>query len=74
MLTKFFMLYRDGFRNLTVGKTLWKLIAVKLAVMFLIFKLLFFNDTIHTEFESMEEKSEFVTNNLLKGSENDGIK
>jgi len=42
---------------------------VKLAVMFLIFKLLFFNDTIHTEFESAEERSEFVINNLLKGSE-----
>lgn len=34
--------YRDGFRSMTVGRTLWILIAVKLFIMFAILKVFFF--------------------------------
>jgi len=32
-----YFLYRDGFRSMVVGKTLWKIIAVKLFIMFAVF-------------------------------------
>ena len=31
--------YRDGFRAMTVGRTLWGIILVKLAILFLVLKL-----------------------------------
>ena len=37
-----FYLYYDGFRNMTLGKTLWLIIAVKLVIIFVVLKLLFF--------------------------------
>lgn len=34
--------YRDGFRSMTIGRTLWVLILIKLFIMFFILKLFFF--------------------------------
>ncbi len=61
-----FDLYKEGFKNLTVGKTLWKLIAIKLFVMFVVLKMLFFSDTLGTRFEEDSQKSDFVLENLTK--------
>lgn len=62
MLKKVYYFYRDGFRNMRVGKTLWLIIAIKLFIMFAILKLFFF------EYElsglSPEEKAEKVRDNL----------
>ena len=41
-LYKVFDLYYDGFRSMTLGKTLWLVILVKLFIMFFILKLFFF--------------------------------
>ena len=35
-------LYVDGFRNMRLGKTLWKIILIKLFIIFVILKLFFF--------------------------------
>ena len=35
-------LYYDGFRNMTLGKTLWAIILIKLFIMFAILKVFFF--------------------------------
>ena len=61
-----FDLYKEGFKNLTVGKTLWKLSAIKLFVMFVVLKMLFFSDTLGTRFEEDSQKSDFVLENLTK--------
>ena len=37
-----FDLYYEGFRNMTLGKTLWAVIAVKLVIIFLVLKVFFF--------------------------------
>lgn len=37
-----FDLYYDGFKNMTLGKTLWAVILIKLFIMFFILKLFFF--------------------------------
>ena len=34
--------YRDGFRSMTLGKTLWALILIKLFILFFVLKLFFF--------------------------------
>lgn len=57
--------YYEGFRDMTVGKTLWLLIIVKLFVMFVILKLFFFQSQLG-KYETQQEKSEAVIENLLK--------
>ncbi len=36
---KIWRFYADGFRSMTVGRQLWALILVKVALLFLVFKL-----------------------------------
>ncbi|NLK66109.1 MAG: DUF4492 domain-containing protein [Campylobacteraceae bacterium] len=65
-LKNFASMYIDGFRNMTLGKTLWTVVLIKLFIMIFILKMLIFNNTIHTEFDTKEEKIDFVYKNLLK--------
>ena len=37
-----FDLYYDGFRNMTLGRTLWLVIAIQLFIMFAVLKVFFF--------------------------------
>ena len=41
-LSKVFHLYYDGFRSMTLGKTLWAIILIKLFIIFVVLKLFFF--------------------------------
>ena len=52
-------LYIDGFRNMTIGRTLWLVILVKLFIIFAILKLFFFPDFISSHAEKGHE-AEFV--------------
>ncbi|EAH4799073.1 DUF4492 domain-containing protein, partial [Campylobacter jejuni] len=52
------------FKNLTLGKTLWKIIFIKLFVMFVILKLFVFDVNFNSIFKSDKEKSTFVLKNL----------
>lgn len=67
LLYRTYEMYRDGFRNLRVGRVLWKIIFLKLLIMFAFLKVVFFDTTLGTMFESAEEKSEFVLKNLTQG-------
>lgn len=42
LLKKIVSFYYDGFRSMTLGRTLWAIILIKLFVMFFILKLFFF--------------------------------
>ena len=48
LLSRIFHLYYDGFRTMTLGKTLWTIILIKLAIIFLVLKLFFFPYFINT--------------------------
>ena len=48
LLSRIFHLYYDGFRTMTLGKTLWAVILIKLAIIFLVLKLFFFPNFINT--------------------------
>lgn len=61
MFRKIAKFYMDGFRGMTLGRTLWWVILVKLAVIFLVLRLFFFHPYLQgTE----EEKGEAVGREL----------
>ena len=57
-------LYIDGFRNMTIGRTLWLVILVKLFIIFAILKLFFFPDFISSHAEKGHE-AEFVAGDVM---------
>ncbi len=65
MLKKVWALYYDGFRNMPRwGKILWTVILVKLFVMFIVFKLFLMPNYLNSRFDSAEEKSDYVLEQL----------
>ncbi|EDP5979992.1 DUF4492 domain-containing protein [Campylobacter jejuni] len=51
-ISQIFNFYKEGFKNLTLGKTLWKIIFIKLFVMFVILKLFVFDVNFNSIFKS----------------------
>ena len=64
LLSRIFHLYYDGFRTMTLGKTLWAVILIKLAIIFLVLKLFFFPDFINTNAKN-GDKAGFVSKEIL---------
>ena len=62
---KVYEFYRDGFRNMEVGKTLRIIILIKLAIMFLILRVFFFKPEL-SSYSSDEQKASHVIENLTK--------
>lgn len=62
---KVFDFYIQGFKQMKLGKTLWKLILIKLFVIFIIMKLFIFDENFNSVFKNDEAKSEFVLDNLI---------
>jgi len=59
-----YMIYYDGFKNMTVGKTLWKIIFIKLAVILIFLKYFIHDKQFKTEYTTYDEKVNFVYENL----------
>ncbi|MBQ7419709.1 MAG: DUF4492 domain-containing protein [Prevotella sp.] len=59
-----FHLYYDGFRQMTLGRTLWAIILIKLFIMFAILKVFFFPDFLKTHAEEGGE-SDFVATEMI---------
>ncbi|MBM9613708.1 DUF4492 domain-containing protein [Desulfobulbus rhabdoformis] len=66
LILRVFHFYRDGFRQMTVGRTLWKIIALKLFVMFAVLKFFFFPNFLATEFTTDSQRADHVINNLTR--------
>ena len=66
-LYRAFDLYYDGFRHMTLGKTLWAVILIKLFIMFAILKVFFFPDFLKQHAEEGQE-DEFVAAELIDRS------
>ena len=58
--------YINGFKNMTIGKTLWKLILIKLLVIFLFLNYFIHDKSLNTEYKTYDEKVDFVYKNLTK--------
>lgn len=57
--------YLDGFKNMKTGKTLWKIIFLKLAVIFLFLNYFIHDRSLDTEYKTEDTKINFVYNNLI---------
>ncbi len=64
LLLRIVRFYYDGFREMTLGRTLWAIILIKLFIMFVILRLLFFPNILAGK--SAEERGEIVRSELLK--------
>ena len=64
LFLKVFRLYYDGFRSMTLGKTLWTVILIKLAVIFFVLKLFFFPNYIDSKARD-KDKADFVSGEIL---------
>ena len=62
---KIYRFYLDGFKEMSIGKTLWLIILIKLIVMFLVLKLFFFRNAL-ADYKTSEDKSRHVIEQLTK--------
>ncbi len=63
-LSRIFYFYYDGFKSMTLGRTLWAIIFIKLFIMFAILKIFFFPNFLKTNFKSDEDRSDYVIEQL----------
>ncbi|HIS33927.1 MAG TPA: DUF4492 domain-containing protein [Candidatus Avirikenella pullistercoris] len=63
IFSRIFHFYYNGFREMTVGKTLWIIILIKLFIIFVILKLFFFPRTL-SQFKTEEEKASYILEQL----------
>lgn len=61
--------YIDGFRNMTIGRTLWAVIIIKLVVIFAVLKLLFFPNVLERDYTTDSERAAAVREALAPASE-----
>ncbi len=58
--------YLEGFKSMTIGKTLWCIILIKLFIMFFVLKIFFFPSYLGDK--TNEEKGEHVSSELIQRS------
>jgi hypothetical protein len=58
--------YRDGFKQMRVGKQLWMIIAIKFFLFFVVLKLFFFPNILKTHFSNDTQRADFVLEHLMK--------
>lgn len=62
ILRRIWQFYYDGFRQMTIGRTLWVIILIKLFIIFAILRLFFFQPTLHG---SDTDKAQQVRESLI---------
>ena len=62
---KIWRFYMEGFRNMTLGKTLWAIILIKLFIMFFVLRLFFFPNILQQKYDTDEERANQVIENLI---------
>ena len=63
VIKRIWNLYYDGFHSMTLGRTLWVVILVKLFIIFVVLKLFFFPNYLK-EHATEGEEAEFVATQL----------
>ena len=66
---RIYRFYRDGFRQMTVGRTLWKIIFIKLFVMFAVLKFFFFPVFLATRFTDVRLRADYVLEQLTPSTQ-----
>lgn len=58
--------YAEGLKSMTLGKKLWKIIAIKLFIIFFVFKVFFFPDLFEKHFSTDSERADHVMKVLTR--------
>ena len=66
----FIEMYRDGFRQMTVGRTLWAIVILKLIILFFVVKLFFFPNILERDYDSDAMRADAVRSNLCQPDKN----
>ena len=66
MIGKVFRFYYEGFRNMTWGRKLWRIILIKLFIMFVVLRLFFFPDLLKRDYDTEQERADHVLNQLTQ--------
>ncbi len=66
LIRRIWRFYYDGFRSMTVGKTLWTLILIKLFILFFVLKLFFFPDFLSMKGDDDADRAEYVSGELVR--------
>ncbi len=64
IIVRIYYFYIEGFRTMTLGKTLWAIILIKLFIMFFILKFFFFPNFLGKQ-KTEEQKQDYVGNELI---------
>lgn len=65
LLKRIFRFYYEGFKGMTIGRTLWTVILIKLFIMFFVLRLFFFQDYLKSNYKNDEDRAEHVRNELI---------
>ena len=65
---KIWLFYYQGFRSMTIGKTLWVIILLKLFIFFVVMKFLFFPNILNRDYDTDEERADHVRSELIDRS------
>ena len=68
MLQRIVHFYIDGFRNMTIGRTLWTVILIKLFIIFVVLKLLFFPNFLKKHAKDCDNAG-FVSSEMIDRAE-----
>lgn len=63
LIVRIWRFYYEGFKSMTIGKTLWLIVLIKLFIMFAILRLFFFQPVLKG---SDEQKADTVRSNLTE--------
>ncbi len=66
MVRRIYDFYLEGFRSMTTGRTLWKIVIIKLIIMFGVLKIFFFPDYLHTNFTSDRQRADHVLDSITR--------
>jgi hypothetical protein len=64
-LSKVANFYKEGFKNMTLGRTLWAIVLIKLFIMFGILKVFFFPNFLNDKGDNEQQKAEYVGEQLI---------
>lgn len=61
-----YQFYRDGFRSMELGRTLWKLVLLKVLILFAVIKFFFFPNILNTRFATDRERADYVLQTITR--------
>jgi len=66
LLRNITIFYRDGFRGMTLGRSLWWVVGIKILIIYGLLKLFFFPDFLESRFSSDRQRADFVLDQLTE--------